>query len=252
MELYHYGVKHRSGRYPYGSGDRPYQRDQNPLVEKGIQKKKKLAKEILGRSMTRKQAASTTNDQNSVRLNKGDRVQHIGVNFDSLRDGQLYATANDYDNKLYETFLSLNLKSKGYEPKKVTLLLKDDLKAPSPGQQKTLFNVFYGQNKDQIRKDLRQWADKKGKILSSDVYDDFMNSLEVKNESSSKFYDFLKTKGYNAVLDVHDITGSWMQGKAPIIIMDQLASIGSFKIEDLTNEKIMKAFDDYLKLKGVL
>ena len=24
-ELYHYGVKHRSGRYPYGSGDRPYQ-----------------------------------------------------------------------------------------------------------------------------------------------------------------------------------------------------------------------------------
>lgn len=24
-ELYHYGVKHRSGRYPYGSGERPYQ-----------------------------------------------------------------------------------------------------------------------------------------------------------------------------------------------------------------------------------
>ena len=24
-ELYHYGVLHRSGRYPYGSGDRPYQ-----------------------------------------------------------------------------------------------------------------------------------------------------------------------------------------------------------------------------------
>lgn len=24
-ELYHYGVKRRSGRYPYGSGERPYQ-----------------------------------------------------------------------------------------------------------------------------------------------------------------------------------------------------------------------------------
>ena len=24
-ELYHYGIKRRSGRYPYGSGDRPYQ-----------------------------------------------------------------------------------------------------------------------------------------------------------------------------------------------------------------------------------
>lgn len=26
-ELYHYGIKRRSGRYPWGSGDRPYQRD---------------------------------------------------------------------------------------------------------------------------------------------------------------------------------------------------------------------------------
>lgn len=26
-EFYHYGVKRRSGRYPWGSGDRPYQRD---------------------------------------------------------------------------------------------------------------------------------------------------------------------------------------------------------------------------------
>lgn len=25
MELYHYGIKRRSGRYPYGSGERPYQ-----------------------------------------------------------------------------------------------------------------------------------------------------------------------------------------------------------------------------------
>ena len=24
-ELYHYGTKHHSGRYPYGSGERPYQ-----------------------------------------------------------------------------------------------------------------------------------------------------------------------------------------------------------------------------------
>ena len=26
-ELYHYGIKYRSGRYPYGSGDDPYQHD---------------------------------------------------------------------------------------------------------------------------------------------------------------------------------------------------------------------------------
>ena len=26
-ELYHYGIKYRSGRYPYGSGEDPYQHD---------------------------------------------------------------------------------------------------------------------------------------------------------------------------------------------------------------------------------
>ena len=33
-ELYHYGVKHRSGRYPYGSGERPYQ-DVGKVIKKG-------------------------------------------------------------------------------------------------------------------------------------------------------------------------------------------------------------------------
>lgn len=30
-ELYHYGIKRRSGRYPYGSGERPFQGDKDPL-----------------------------------------------------------------------------------------------------------------------------------------------------------------------------------------------------------------------------
>jgi hypothetical protein len=33
-ELYHYGIKERSGRYPFGSGDRPYQHSINKLKAK--------------------------------------------------------------------------------------------------------------------------------------------------------------------------------------------------------------------------
>lgn len=40
MELYHYGIKQRSGRYPWGSGKRPYQSEE----EKAEKKKQNSAK----------------------------------------------------------------------------------------------------------------------------------------------------------------------------------------------------------------
>lgn len=35
-ELYHFGIKRRSGRYPYGSGERPYQGEKTNVVRKGV------------------------------------------------------------------------------------------------------------------------------------------------------------------------------------------------------------------------
>lgn len=248
MEILHYGIKRRSGRYPWGSGDRPYQ-SSSPMIEKGIRKKKQLAYDLLGRSMTRKQATSTTNSKETINLKKGDKVQHIGVNFKGLKEGQLYVTASDYDNKLYETFLSLNLKSKGFDPSKITLTLKEDLKAPSSKTQRSIFDEWYAQNRSTVNDDLQKWAKSKGKELSEDLYDNFMNSLEMSSSSQKSFYKELKSKGYNAVLDEHDITGSWMQGKAPLIIMEQLATIGDYKIESMDTDKLMSAFDGWLKIK---
>lgn len=40
-DILHYGVKHRSGRYPYGSGERPYQDRERPIV-----KLKRLRQEV--------------------------------------------------------------------------------------------------------------------------------------------------------------------------------------------------------------
>lgn len=36
QELFHYGIPHRSGRYPYGSGDRPYQDREARRREKNL------------------------------------------------------------------------------------------------------------------------------------------------------------------------------------------------------------------------
>lgn len=55
-ELYHYGIKRRSGRYPWGSGDRPYQSTGGPIskVKKKIQESdaKKYEKKEVARFRT--------------------------------------------------------------------------------------------------------------------------------------------------------------------------------------------------------
>lgn len=39
-ELYHFGIKRRSGRYPWGSGERPYQREIKREINEGAKKAK--------------------------------------------------------------------------------------------------------------------------------------------------------------------------------------------------------------------
>lgn len=41
-EIYHYGIPRRSGRYPWGSGDRPYQSVNSSIQQRIAESKKKL------------------------------------------------------------------------------------------------------------------------------------------------------------------------------------------------------------------
>lgn len=257
-ELFHYGIKRRSGRYPYGSGKRPYQ-SLSPMAKKGAKKKQSLARDVFGKEVSRsKLVSNNSDDQKGLSIKKGDKVQHIsGVPFETLRKGQLYVTATDYDNKLYEAFLSANLKSKGWDPRKITLTAMEDINAPSNDHQKELFDSFYKQNRKEVIADLKDWLSSKGKDTSqvsnvqndtNKMYDYFMNSVEKSSATQKAFYDLLKSKGYNAVLDSHDITGSWMQGKKPLIIMDALSSVGDIKIDDISTDRMVEAFEEWLKM----
>lgn len=263
-DVLHYGTKRHSGRYPYGSGERPFQSEDRSKIQKGIDEKKKLAKEVLNVNMSSSDAKSknrTLNDSERI-LPKGSTVQHItGVPINKLKSGQFYVTATDYDNKLYEAFLGMRLKSRGWDPQKVTLELKEDLKIPSKKTQMQIFDGMVKDNKQQILQDISEWLHHKGKVESiedgikkeeskslRDLYLDFNNSLEYSTKSSKDFYQKLQDMGYNGVIDEHDIYGSWMQGELPIIIMDTLSTCGNFKIQDLTTDRLSSALDSYINL----
>lgn len=254
-ELYHYGIPRRSGRYPYGSGDRPYQRQ-----EKQKNRKEKVIRETTGRIENPNSLVSKNQiDQNErIYKKKGQTVQHItGVELKDLKPGQLYVTTNTYDDLLYETFLSAMLKVKNFEPKKAELRLSRDLMAPSSNEQR---EIFKSMDKKQILNDLSNWLIKKKKAnnreeainilkkkTESDLYLDFVNSLESSSKSRTNFYNELKSNGFNAVLDEHD-RFSWIQGKQPIIIMEILDLVDDIKISEVSSNRISEALDEWLKL----
>lgn len=258
-ELYHYGIPRKSGRYPYGSGDRPYQRQ-----EKQKSKKSLAIRNVTGRDIPSNRLISRNIiDQNErITLKPGEKVQHItGVKIDRLKPGQLYVTATDYDNKLYEAFLSSMLKTKGWNPEKVDLTLKTDLRAPSSNEQRKIFsNMLSSDHSGRIVEDLSDWMVRKGKAETKEdaqnkiqnqsemrTYMDFINSLESSSASRTWFYNELKQQGFNSVLDEHD-RESWIQGKQPIIIMEILEVVGDVKINEVTTDRINQALNEWLEL----
>lgn len=259
--LEHYGVKgmkwgvrrtpeqlgHRS------ASEKPYRKTSKKLIEKGAKLKTELARDVLGRQVTRSQVIPRNQQSSAVNLKAGSKIQHIsGVNFDKLKSGQLYVTSNPQDNDMYSAFLGSKLKRAGFNPKAVVMDLKVDLKAPSSKEQYSIFDKFLSKNQEQVEKDVHDWLIEKGKdpVVSAskkDLYDQFINAAERSSSSQKAFYNELRKRGYNAVLDEHDITGSWMQSQQPLIIMDTLSTIGNFKVSDLSVKDMQDALDRLIK-----
>lgn len=255
-ELMHYGLKRRSGRYPWGSGERPYQSASSAMAKKGVKKKQEIVKKAFGKDLTPGQASSQNKDDGKgVTIQKGKTVQHItGIQFNKIRPGQLYVTGNDYDNQMYKAFLGTKLKNAGYKPASVSLTLSQDLKAPSAKEQFQIFQSMLSKHPEQIESDISKWLSNKGKDANAvkkvtsdrELYDLFINSIEQPSNSQRNFYNALKRSGYNAVLDEHDITGSWMQAKKPLILMDALSMVSDISIEELDTYTLRQALDNWI------
>lgn len=260
-ELEHHGIKGMKWgvrRTPEQLGHKrsstsPYRKTPKRLVEKGAKLKTELAKDILDRSISRSQAIPRNQDSSSTNLKSGSKVQHIsGIPFTKTKKGQLYVTADQSDNDMYAAYLGAKLKRAGFDPKKVVMDLKVDVKAPSSKEQYQIFNSFLKQHRKEVESDIRNWLQEKGKDPSvatdkKELYDQFINAAERSSRSRTKFYDTLREKGYNAVLDEHDITGSWMQSQKPLIIMDTLSTIGAVHVNDLSVSEMQKALDRLIK-----
>lgn len=251
--LIHYGTPRHSGRYPWGSGERPYQGDKLSKSKKEALSKEKIKKKQISESygVKYKKRSNKVNLLEEIIIEKGSKVQHIsGINFDEIRKGNLYVTYDQYDNILYKALLGGKLANSGYSPKEVSLELSKDLKAPSSNRQFELYQKFKDQNNKALSEYMDSFYKTKEKERPSDEKDeyiDFTESLEKTSNIQTGFYNLLRKEGYNAILDEHDRLGSWMQAKRPLILMDAINTIGNIKIKDISREDIILSLEQLYK-----
>lgn len=126
-------------------------------------------------------------------------------------DRRMYTTFNEGDTKKYKGLLASALRRNAKDSTiyETSLKATQNIKAPSHHQAKKLYEEFKSKNRE----------------ASGLNYKEFNKRLvNQRDPMNSRFYDFMKTKGYNAVLDSNDQFISGYNTKKPLILFNASSS----------------------------
>ena len=125
-ELFHYGIKRRSGRYPWGSGDDPYQRTGDfisrvqELRDKGLSETE-IAKAVGLNSTTelRVEYRTAKNERRRLEVERAKSLREDGLSYDKI--AEIMGYNNDSS---VRSLLNENSESRMNEAKKTAEILK--------------------------------------------------------------------------------------------------------------------------------
>lgn len=218
---------------------------------------------------------------------KGTTVNHVTTVDTEVRpekDRVLFVTADEGDKKLYSSVLGASIyKHTNNTPVKVVeFTLKQDLNAPSKREAIQMFKDAYQKNEsdfidyfsetlarfardpdffDQFTKEeqnpntfRKRFTEKMDKRwLENDGYQlfnmGFNDTTALKSDIYKQYREELYKRGYNALVDDNDARNSVMGGKVPLIVLDELESLGDMKVRDITKESIVKDYNDWVNIQ---
>lgn len=200
-------------------------------------------------------------------IKSGKSLQRIAREDAVNMDHALYTSWKNGDNMKYRGWYGRQLLGEGSDSvKKVSLVAKSDIKVASRDkaansfvslykndpQFKLLFDEhIYAADRGGAKNDLRYrkvYTKLKVGMSEKDLkkygYDAFNRQLaghdEHTNAMAKKFYDSLRTQGYDAITDINDNRYSGFKTKAPTIVFNAKNTLSVRKVEKLTTDQIMK------------
>ena len=200
-------------------------------------------------------------------IEKGQTLQHIRPDTPNFAmDRRLYATFLKGDQRRYDGLFINHLLSarKGLEGltdeqrkahgievaskiAKHTLQATERIHAPSQEQAAGLFKEFLTDQGGSLSREASKWGKQAAKLNYRQFNRELVTGGTLRTE---QFYDFMKSKGYNAILDANDQFFSGFNAKKPIIVFNPDSTLAKAG-KTIVNEQAGKRLGD-LQTAGVV
>lgn len=259
-DLVHYGMPRRSGRYPWGSGDRPYQSVKDSL--KGNRRDPNYFQQERTIPKGTKMFRTTVNSKGDLN-NKSTYVTYLQADRDLYKGGWVRSQGNSdkaYEiqmtlkedlkipsREIYKKALNESLKDKKYLKESVTNYINmiyppDSYKRMLVDDQLSKMNMDWGSFSDKMIK-------KYGNMSIDEKWSTMSMTLGLSNGLKEKVISILKTNGYNAMVDEAGVGGTESQvieGIDPLIIFDSnILEVN--KISEISRKDENKANREHIK-----
>lgn len=209
-------------------------------------------------------------------VKSGTKIQVIARGAEKNTDRAFYAAYNKSDKSKYAGMYGKQIKDEGSSVYNHIMNVTSDMKVASRKKAADAFTELY-KNDPEFRKDLLassktlqnqaffqglfSTANALGKVgpnmtdkqLRKVGYDALNITLANHDDSGNavakKFYDKLKSYGYNAIFDVNDQKYSGYDAKKPLIIFDKADKISLDSVKKMTDEMIAENYTKSLNSK---
>lgn len=244
-ELYHYGMPRRSGRYPWGSGNRPYQKLE----------KKELKDALFGRSRGQTLRNDHTVPSGTImyrssgnpneKQEKNIYVTYLGPDRDLYRG--YYIKERDWPDQVYEYQMVSKKDIKVAGENAIREALDTSLKE----NPKLLYECvesyldmsgdFYNLDNAKIQTKIETYVEKWGDLSMDDLYGKLVAAIGTTPDLKDSVSNYLKNKGYDAMTDELGVggkrIGTPIEGIDPLIIFSGDESLRNTVVNEVSKKE---------------